>query len=141
MGDERRHGAARPALTQFVAQSEQKHVPDRPLGVAYGIVERDRRHLGDRHFGTAQNEPHLRTVAVRHDERMPSLRQVDELRGDGADGFILVGDRQMGLVANQGIAAQRDDNRCHTLFPSGVRVVCAHVDTGPGAAIIGPAPS
>ena len=53
-----------PALTEVVDQVLLEHVPDCTLRVGSAVVERDLMELAARHFGTTQNEAHLRAIAM-----------------------------------------------------------------------------
>ena len=104
---------------QLVADRLEEHVADRALGVADGVVHRDRRHLGLRQLRAAQDEADLRPVAVGDDEPPALLHELDERAGDRAHRLVLVGDRLVLGVGDQRVAAQRDDgDRAHAAAAS-----------------------
>ena len=98
-----------PRLAKFVAKRLDEHVADRALQVGAGIVHRHRRNLVDREFRAAQDVPHLRAVAVGDDHVPPGLDHVGDVMSGERGRFVLIWDRLMILVADERVAADRDD--------------------------------
>ena len=97
--------AVEPPPAELVAERLDEHVADRALQVGPGVVHRHRRDLVDREFGPAQDEAHLRAVAVGENHLPAGFDHLGYMarreRGLGE----LIGDREMVLVANEGVAA------------------------------------
>src|SRR3954468_15885076 len=77
--------------------------------MGHGLADRDGFHPRRRELRAAQNEADLRTIAVRDDQPIALLDQVDE-RGDGtADRLVLIGDGIVVGVDDERVTTERDD--------------------------------
>ena len=112
-------GRGQPAPGELVAQRLDEHVPDRALGVGDGVVHRDRIHLVLGELGAAQDEAHLRPVAMGDNEFPALLDHVDQRRHRAADGLVLLRDRVVLGVGDQCVAAEGHDRGAHSPAPGG----------------------
>jgi hypothetical protein len=109
LGDDGDGLAREAALAELVPEGFHEHVADRPLQVGAGIVHRHRRDLVDRELRATKDEAHLRAVAVGDDDDPARLDHVGDMRDGQRHPLELIGDRHVILVADEGIAADRDD--------------------------------
>ena len=85
-----------------------EHVADRALQVGSCIVHRHRRQFMDGEFRAAQDEAHLRAIAVRDNDVPAGLDHVADLTHRDRHGFVLIRNRLVVLVADQRISSNRD---------------------------------
>jgi hypothetical protein len=99
------HGAP----MELVAQPLYEHVADRALDVGARVIHRHRRNLVNRQLRAPQDEADLRPVAVGDHDVPSGLDHVGDVDRQRADHLVLVGDRLARAIADQSVAADRDD--------------------------------
>ena len=111
------------AAPKRVAQRVLEHEADRTLRVADRVVDRHRGHLPIGDLRAAQDEADLGPVAVRDHDVPAGGDHVDDVRRRRAHGIVLVAERRVLAVADQRVAADRDD--CDRLRSFGLPLAAA----------------
>ena len=97
-----RHRLARKASpAKLVAERLDEHVADGALQIGSRVVHRHGRDLVNGELRAAQDEPHLRAVAVGDDDVPAGFDHVGDMARGHRHLLILVGDRQVIAVADQ----------------------------------------
>ena len=137
------HRTVEPAPAHGVAERVLEHEADRALGIANGVGQTDGRHLTFGDLRPAQDEAHLRPVAMGDHHRPAGGDQVDDMVGRGDHRPVLVAQPTGFARADEGVAA--DGNHGDAALGHGVlsrsvaRAVSASMNATSGAVVM-PAP-
>lgn len=111
-----------PAAEEGAVDRHREEVPDPALRVRDGEPQGELRQaldlgLGGNQFAPAQDEAHLRPVAV-GDQHPPAVDdEIGHLLGEGGGALLLAGDGTRLAVEDQGVAADRDQRGAvHRMF-------------------------
>ncbi len=90
---------------ELVVQRALEHVADGALGIRAAVVQRHGMKLVKREFGAAEDEAHLRTVAMGYCDIPPALNHARQMRHRFFSRAVLVGNRLAAFVLDKGIPA------------------------------------
>jgi len=107
LGHQRGRKLVQAASTHFVLQGLLQVIPDRSLGVGAANVQGYGVDMFPSQLRAQQNETYLRSIAMGDDHRPTGFDQVDNMTRGFLNGPILVGNRLMGVVLDQGVASHR----------------------------------